>query len=455
MKIMLRCLALTLALCCALAAFGAAVAEEDEKAYARGGIPVSVAVEEIGQFPVEPADTEMKITDWGEYTQGLMKSMMYTRSSAVTALNGGFFVVDGGGEDINRVGLFDENGQQLIPFEAALIRRLTNGSGEPTGRYLTVYYATEKTEDRNKALLYLSDGFFIGQGSPGEGDVMYEGYARFYDLEKKQFVGDLEAWESNASVGPLLVLSKGWDHKTYDPDGNLVSEELTAGQGYLYRNRKPYEIYDEELNLRSTTELQLSSAQNTGGYLAQYVPDQGYRITDLDGNVALEGPYKSVAHIKYGIVHAQEAGGDYVLMNTEGRELARSGRQFFCLCAGYYYAEENGKFTLVGPDGVIADDLPCRPRANLQVFDKESGKDARTMVLSSGEWALPFERGWDLGIGLVGVFSDESRLYGVYELFTGKQLLDFQFDKVRESDGLIYAYSGDTCHVYRARYEYR
>ena len=141
------------------------------------------------------------------------------------------------------------------------------------------------------------------------------------------------------------------------------------------------------------------------------------------------------------------------VVTTDGQMLASSKKPIFCLSGGYYYTEEEGNFALIGYDGVISEGVH-RPQGNLQVFDKESGKDARTLVINTKEYALPFGRGWDLGIGLVSGYSYEIQKTGVFNLFTGEQLLPYEYDRVYASGGLIYAVADTSCHVYRPCWQY-
>ena len=416
------------------------------------GIIVDASVEKIGQYTISKEDDGQ--IDWGERIEGIMHSMLHSDNPSIRLLDGGYYVVYGG-EGVNCVGLFDENGEQLIPFEAALIKYLGNSTGEDTGRYLSVYYATEQTDDRKKALLFLSDGSWIGGNLPSDGDVMYEGYIRFYDLKLRRFVPDLTGAEVNSSCDNLLILEDSHTgRKIYDEEGRLVAEKWKAGNGYLIRNQSPYEVYDTSLELHYTTEKYVEGMLSTSGYLKQKVSDQGWQVIDIDGNPVVPALFSSIIHEKYGIICGADTDGENVLVRTDGQILAKSKTPIRDLSAGYYYIEEDGVFTLVGYDGIIVE-TPNRPQLNLQVFDKESGIDAHTLVLNTREYSLPFSRGWDLGIGLMGGYSHDTKKYGVIDLFTGEELLPCEYDKVYASGGLIYAQAGSICDVYRPRWQYR
>ncbi|MBQ8109999.1 MAG: hypothetical protein IJ124_07585 [Clostridia bacterium] len=142
-------------------------------------------------------------------------------------------------------------------------------------------------------------------------------------------------------------------------------------------------------------------------------------------------------------------------MNVDGDVLAESDRSFFCLCPGYYCAEENGVFALVGPDGVIASGLDQRPdQSSLQVQQYGSDtKTYKTLVLNTGEWSLPIGRQNSLSAGLAAWATNG--LYGLYNLFTGEQLLASEYDSIDQIGEFIIAQAGDACHVYRVHCQLR
>ena len=445
MKMTIRILSVFLALlflCC-----GTALAQSPSDGPKEDGIIVGVTLEKVAEYPV-PDQAGSVQADLGERAEGMMKDLIYTGAASIRLLRRGFYVVDGSG--VNHTGLFDGQGTLLIPFEAAVIRELDDHSGEDTGRYLSVYYATEQTTDRTKALLYLSDGSWVGGSVPADNDVMYEGFIRFYDLELRRFVPGLEGGKSNSSCGSLLVIDK----KVYDASGTLLAEKLTPGNGCLIRNTVPAEVYDETLTLRFTSDLKLSVLRSTGGYLLQYDADRGYRVVDLNGDPVVDDWFKTVTEEKYGILNARRPDGTYVLLTVDGQVFSESPRPIMCLAGGYYYTDDGGSFSLVRYDGLVVPNV-CRPQGSLQVFDKESGTDAHTLVLNTGEMTLPFGRGRDLGIGLMGAYAAGTKKLGVVDLFTGETLLPFEYDDVSSSGGLIYVTTGGTRQVFRPCYSYR
>ncbi|MBO4299179.1 MAG: hypothetical protein J5998_10290 [Clostridia bacterium] len=440
MRKMLRVLSLLCLLAVAAASFA-------PFGYADGsGIPAGLTMEKVGEIETGETipDTSNDVAHWMQ--------AMYRQESGIKYLDGGLYAVAGESEDVNRIGLFDENGEQLIPFEAALIKRLGD-------RYLMVYYATEKTENKKEALLYISDGFFIGQGLPKDGDVMYKGYARFYDREMRRFVGDLVASDFNYSTGRLLVLEGNYTLKTgiYDENGELLSDQrMKAGRGYLIKGNK--EVYDETLTLRYTSDTNLENITGADGYMKKSIAGGGYQVIDIDGNVILPGPFKSVYDGYNGFFSVQKEDGSYALIDAQNRVLASSAERFTRLCAGYYYGKDGNGFIFVGPDGIVADGLPHGPATSLQVYyNKTAESEARTLVLDSGEWTLPLGGGNALcpGITMKTLIKKEGKYSTVYNLFTGDVLLEGMYDSVWCVGEFVLAQRGTVREIYKIQYQYR
>lgn len=433
MNRIIKGLCLTLALLCLLAAV--------PTAWAENGIVRGVALVKLGEYEADALP---------EDERPIWEQLMYATDQGIKYLEDGCYSVAGGGEDVNQRGLFTEEGEQLIPFEAALIRRLN-------ARYLMVYYATEQTEDRQEALLYQSDGFWLGQGQPREGDTLYKGYARFYDLELRRFVGDLVASKSNASSGRLLVLQgKGAQEEgVYDENGAMVSDKrMQAGNGFLILPQR--EIYDEDLNLRYTSDTSLSRFSSESGYLLEWLGEGRNRIIDIDGNPVVPDTFKSVYEEENGFISTELEDGAYALIRVGGDTLATSAERFSRLSAGYYYGRNEDGYLLVGPEGIIADHLENRPEACLQAYGENADGQECSLVLNTGEWTLPIGRAFSMGVGLARKMTQrkEGEHHILYNLFTGDVMLEGDYDAVHLCGRFILAQRGTVCELYRVEYQY-
>lgn len=82
--------------------------------------------------------------------------------------------------------------------------------------------------------------------------------------------------------------------------------------------------------------------------------------------------------------------------------------------------------------------------------------DSDALVLNDGEFSLHLENKYynDLGFALIASKSDANGKYGVFDLFTGEQLLDYEYDDVISGEGYIYAKKGDEYKIYKENCKY-
>ena len=448
MRKLTRFLSLVLALLCLLAT-ASAVADT--------GVVVGLSLEKIGEFAA-PSTDELPGDDLP-----LGERAKYLNVSGIQYLEDGFYAVTGHVDDGIRIGLFDEDGKQLLPYEAALIKRMS-------ARYLSVYYVTEKTTDKSEALLYAPSGDFwmIGDGIPKDGDTLFKGYVKFYDTARKCFVDNLAAFKNYASSGRLLKLDEYGDLAAgiYDENGALVTDEhMTVGSGYL---RKDKEVYDEDLNLRYTSETQLNDFTSDGAYIQQALDNssngpKGYRcqVIDIDGNVILPSPFQKVDRECDGVFAVEKKDGPYALISADNTEIATSLDRFKLINPGYWCGKDDNGYLLVGPNGIVATGLEKQPE-NLQVYQTQPNGDTQMLVLNSGEWmAVPFTSANGLADGLIykRFVEGEKCSIAVYNLYSGEIVLELEgsYNSVRiySKGNFITAQRGDVCEVYRLRYEFK
>ena len=417
-------------------------------AHADTGVVVGLTLEKLGEYPVPSTD------QLPEDDRSLIEKAMYIKASAVQYFEDGLYAVAGKTGNVNCFGLFKEDGEQLLPYEAALIKRLN-------ARYLMVYYAMEKTTDKKEALLYISDGFWLGQGLPKEEDTMFKGYAKYYDAALNRFAGDLTASESNTSSGRLLVLSgKGaFPSGIYDENGALVSDErMTAGSGFLYKQR---EVYDEDLNLRYTSETRLAKFMfaSDGAYLTEELDVSSRRVIDIDGNVILPGPIRTVFVESGGVFSVEKLDGSFALMGGDNVEIAASTERFTLLAPGCWYGKDENGYLFVGPDGPVATGLSNRQESSLQVYEKQPDGETRTLVLNSGEWAIPLNgrsnaRDVGMAYGRIRLENGENAT-AFFNLFTGDIMLQGDYGNISRVGHILTAQRGDVCELYLIRCEYQ
>ena len=103
---------------------------------------------------------------------------------------------------------------------------------------------------------------------------------------------------------------------------------------------------------------------------------------------------------------------------------------------GYCLAKYKDQYTLVNAQGVLATDLSERPYMLL------ANKDDRVFVVNTRSFDLQAPKGKcsPLADGLITMKSDDTGLLTVYDLFTGEQLLPYEYERVYYAAGYLYVY---------------
>ncbi|MCD8082431.1 MAG: hypothetical protein LUE86_02615, partial [Clostridiales bacterium] len=379
----------------------------------------------------------------------------------VSYLGNGFFAVRNSDTELNSKGLIDENGEQLIPCEAADIEWMrsifsTNDFSEEN-RYLKVTYALEKTEDKDEAFLFVTDRMIAI--SPDEDDTLYTGYATIYDTKEHQFVSNIKMTNNEGEVSGdnLMITDDDGMSYLYDANGNILMKtdkywSSNAGKGYVItHDAGSYEVYDEKGSLAFSSAKMLARVVSTSRFLERAEEGGGFSLLDMEGNMVLPGAYETIREI-YGMVQVRLKDNTYQLTDLNGTVIASSDNEFNMLEPGYYYSKcADDTYMLVGPEGIIMEDLEQYPNKACVV------DGTKALVLSEKEFSLQLDgdKITQLSTGIIAVQSDSSGKVGVFDLFTGKKLLDYMYSEIKGGDDYLFARLGDTWEIYKINRESR
>lgn len=388
------------------------------------------------------------------YRDGTVSADSYCK---IEKLGDGYLSVTDSAEEINSTGVVTVDGEVLIPCEAAYVEWIDSNNGTQTGRYLKVVYSTGVTTDESEAYFYVTDRML--SLSAEEGDVLHTGYAKIYDVVKKRFVGDIQSSVTGYNIfnecGDCFTVKDEDDIVyLYNADGELIKQTSrcqSVGNGYMIcYDSGTYEVYDTTGSLRFSTSDYLSGLDSTSGFLKKSV-NSNYVLLDIDGNEILSDPYKSISSEAYGIVEVQSVMGEYQAVTLDGQILASTTEYLYRMVPGYYYYSENGVYALVGPEGIIAEGLDSAPY-NLAVAN-----DKTLMVLNDKEYSLQLDTKSfnEPANGLITVESDATGKYGMFDLFTGKQLLEYQYAQIVVVNDAVYARQGEEWTAFELVSEYR
>lgn len=165
----------------------------------------------------------------------------------------GLFLVSSLEDTVNNTGLMTEDGEMLIPCEAAIINKFTiENSDETSTRFIRVIYATEETTNEDEAFFYATNALFSLH--PEEGDKLYKGYAKIYDLENKCFVPDLTItnparYATKVSSAMIFVETVDDEKIIYSADGKELFKTsdyttIDLGDGFYVLDYK--QVFDTE-----------------------------------------------------------------------------------------------------------------------------------------------------------------------------------------------------------------
>lgn len=372
---------------------------------------------------------------------------------AVECLGGDLYIVREASDAVNSVGLLTGDGEYLIQGDAALIRWPYSWNGDMC-RYVLAYYADSETTDAESALVYYTEnGSYTTQVSDS---VPYTGSIKVYDVEQKRFVPGFPALEEVGVLqvcgNSLLINNASGGTSLYNAAGEclleLPSQTNYVGDGIFVNYADgTYRVYDENGSQTFSANKSVAIVGNSSYVMIS--TDGRYTVMDAYGNAVLPEAYEMVTDV-YGDLFKVKEGGKYGLVKLDGTVLVPCQYDTIeSVIPGYGYMSRGDDYYLYGPEGVIATQLTYSG-TKLVAVDKEN----RYYVLNS--------RGYDLQLGtdhydvlepgLAAIRSKTTGLYGVYDLFTGEQLLSDQYEQVSSSNGKVYAFRNGTWEIYEVTF---
>lgn len=358
--------------------------------------------------------------------------------------NGVYQIAGAEAEDVNHNALMNEEGKMILPFEYALFAWPSSDNRKYTqDRFILVYTATEKTDSEEEALFY-STASLISLG-PGEDDVMYKGFVQVYDIEKEKFLENIrlekvDKYETVKTVGDsILIQNEDKTHTLYDADGkkicDLGSKCTAIGSSVIERADSGigYRVLDEDGKETFKGEGTTGEFPSTSCYFEVY--DSGkYKVLDASGKEVLQYAPELIYEEDHDLYRIKNAGAEK-LVDASGNVVAEG--KITGVGSGFFTAEkEDGKLVLVGPAGEIAEDV------TLVNYEGLFAKDGSLICFNDGSAFLPYDENNKYNYKLIG----EGVLYyepsdgsdpAIYDLFTGKKLLDDGFSDFHELGDLF------------------
>ena len=376
--------------------------------------------------------------------------------SGVEYLGNGAYIVQSTKEDVNRVGLIAQDGEMLIPDEACKIS-WPKSSKSSTDRYLIVTYITGETTNKDECFVYASDSL-ISFG-PKDGDKMYTGYSLVYDLKNKKFVDNVKITNSDSyAMQPcgdnFFVTDEKKITTLYNDKGENIfqtARSVEAGNGtFIVSDSGTYRVYDEDANQTYTSNRGMYIIKGDSGYIYT-IENNRSKIMDRNGNQVAGTVVESVYEEFNGVFRIKGNGragllsvdGTVILPCDKYDNVSHLGANIFMT---YVSSDDGSLYTLINKDGIIVEGLKATGIYDLALMDGE-----KAFVINDKAFSLTLEDDYPqkLMLGLIATESDSNGLYGVFDLFTGNQLLNYEYEVIKEAAGYIYAYKNGEWSIFQ------
>lgn len=356
-----------------------------------------------------------------------------------------------------------EDGTVLFPWALADINRQNEN-------FVEIVTGEEQTDNVEESVMYISPKDLTAADS-GTGDttpIYYKGKRQLYDLNGQKLLEDRVLTKRNQYfhvVGTTYMApDEQGKRQILDASGKVIEKDasdLTASDDKEYYvadsvASEVTRVYDDHLKLLATTDKNVRVLE--GGYLSFRGDDGKYGVMSLDGSILLEPVYDTeVEPIEGGTfkVSVKDDNGNslYGVADKAGKTLVEPKYSSTDLCEleeGFFYVKEEGdseRYSLYAPGGrLVSDQIINAPSNELVAGISEND----ILILNTGETLKLAEgsEGKVLDTALVAIKSPETRRYGVFELRDGKQLLDYEWEKIIAAYGRLYAYKDGVCHVF-------
>ena len=332
---------------------------------------------------------------------------------------------------INSCGVLDEELNTIIPFEYAKFSKVGD-------RYVYAIKVTERTDNKDEAVLYVSDDLFTI--TPGENDVLYKGTWCVYDVKTGKKI-DAASGSGDVSIysyGDIISWTEkdGTTHRV-NPKGEELPANITLLDNGAYISGST--VYDCYKNKLFTFDLETMSVKGVEGeelFVGFLLKETKYMILDKKGEPVSEYKFDSRP-----MVYGNTVISDYIVYDLNGQKLLEEN---------YISAYDAGTYRIFkGNEGSIAvldtkDNSVIYRAVDTDITVYSSGElyktiDGKKMRFSYADKDFTIEdSSYTYENGLtVRNDGDKSE---IYDLFTGKSVLGGydRYTLTEGDDGLVY-----------------
>ena len=354
-------------------------------------------------------------------------------------------------ESRNVFGVADVDGDVIVPEEYARIKYLND-------RFFMVYTVTETTENKENAILYLTDNAFSLDAA--EGDILYAGKWEIYDVEEDELVPDVSG-NTNVSVSAYEnIICVDYD-EYYKADGTELDDaEVFLNGCYAIEEDENIIVYDEnyEKLFEGDNGLYIydSTESSPDYFIADDNDSSGEFIIDRKGKKVSEEIELNIYDVIFDKYIVVSDDGNYGLYDFDGEEIIaceykdiefddQFGIEILAL-------ETEDDVTYVYCDGteIAKADVTEDTYLDGMVFAAPDGDDDVYLNLSTGELDIKsvirmYSINWCVETRKE---DDDGTKQGVIDVITGENIIDDKYYDIIALGDYVVCSDGDGMYTF-------
>ena len=358
----------------------------------------------------------------------------------------------------NALSLVKADGTVLL--EDAAIIDVLSYSMYPGARFAEVSVAVKETDSEEECFLfsYASSAAIDVQLEPGEGDTMYTGYTRIYDLQEECFVDNVRvncAGDRIDLVGENLLINYDdyeKEDELYSPSGEFIGMVKGSDRNrdfFVSRTEdKTYSIQDCSLTELAVLDFSPYRVYGKGEVFAKKA-DDGFYVVNAAGEEISDVLFRYAPNGEGNFLIGEDSEGNCAVITLDGRVLLSYDAGVKSVNErplGYFEVRyQDDSFAVLTPEGDV---IPLKSNLTMDLLSYVNQDDLHEIYIMDEQSYCEME-------GLI--YSVDRLLYsvrnhdgefGLYSALDGSQLIEPKYEYFAYSNGYIYAELGDHYDIY-------
>ena len=358
----------------------------------------------------------------------------------------------------NALSLVKADGTVLLE-EAAIIDPLSSSLSSGT-RFAAASFAVSETEYEEECFLfsYASSAAIDIKLEPGEGDTMYTGYTRIFDLQENCYVENVRincAGDRINLVGKNLLVNYDdyeKEDELYSPDGELIGTVKGSDRSrdfFVSRTEdKTYSVQDCDLNELAVLDFSPYRVYGKAEAFAKKT-DDGFLIVDTDGEEISDVLFRYAPSGEGSFLIGEDGDGNCAVITLDGQVLlpfedgvkSVNERPF-----GYYEVRyQDDSFAVLTPTGDV---IPLKSNLTMDLLSYVNQDDVHEIYIMDDQSYSDTE-GLIYSVDrLLYSVRNQQGKFGLYSAKDGSRLIEAKYEYYTYSNGYIYAEQDNHYDIY-------